>query len=258
MNNILQLKGQFQKRKAPSGFGPTNLPKGKTVSVDHVLKLKKQLQDIILFWNQEKTINGALVSVHYRKVVAKSNRIQILLSDGGKHPNQSVRGSKFAEGYNDKNKLVYKHVFTYFLATDSLQKSVMLLDKCATTIQNFYNGNISSDDTELINAGVYNDSIMKKNPFLKTLVDCFYVEDFRIDLAPKTANEQSIVTIYKTGVDTTELLSRLGINMINAKMIDETTLRLEKEEIDILCDKAPYLIAMSVKNFADFDPCNAE
>ena len=44
MNNILQLKGQFQKRKAPSGFGPVNLPKGKSVSVEHVLKLKKQLQ----------------------------------------------------------------------------------------------------------------------------------------------------------------------------------------------------------------------
>lgn len=28
MNNILQLKGQFQKRKAPSGFGPVNLPEG--------------------------------------------------------------------------------------------------------------------------------------------------------------------------------------------------------------------------------------
>ena len=42
MNNILQLKGQFQKRKAPSGFGPTNLPKGKSVSAEHVLKLKNQ------------------------------------------------------------------------------------------------------------------------------------------------------------------------------------------------------------------------
>ena len=251
MNNILQLKGQFQKRKAPSGFGPTNLPKGKSVDVEHVLKLKSQLQDIIAFWNQEKTINGALVSVHYRKVVAKSNRIQLLLSDGGKHPNQSVRGSKFSEGYNDKNEWVQKHVFTYFLATESLQKSVVLLDKCAATIQNFYNGNISSDDTKLINSGAYNDSIMSKSSFLKTLVDCFYVENFRIDRASKTANEQSIVTIYKTGVDTTELLSRLGINMINAKMINETTLRMEKEEIDILCDKAPYLIAMSVKNFAE-------
>ena len=253
MNNILQLKGQFQKRKAPSGFGPTNLPKGKSVSAEHVLKLKDQLQDIILFWNQEKTINGALVSVHYRKVVAKSNRLQLLLSDRGKHPNESVRGSKFSQGYNEKNEWVQKHVFTYFLSIESLQKSVGLLDKCVATIQNFYNGNISSDDTELINSGTYNDDIMHKNPFLKTLVDCFYVEDFRIDRAPKTASEQSIVTIYKTGVDTTELLSRLGINMISAKMIDETTLRMEKEEIDILCDKAPYLIAMSVKNFAEID-----
>ena len=72
MNNILQLKGQFQKRKAPSGFGPTNLPKGKSVSAEHVLKLKDQLQDIILFWNQEKTINGALVSVHYRKLLRRA------------------------------------------------------------------------------------------------------------------------------------------------------------------------------------------
>ena len=186
MNNILQLKGQFQKRKAPSGFGPVNLPKGKSVSAEHVLNLKNQLQDIISFWNKEKTINGALVSVYYRKVVAKSNRIQLLLSDGGKHPKQSVRGSKFSEGYNDKNEWVKKHVFTYFLAIDSLKKSVMLLDKCAVTIQNFYNGKISSDDTECINSGIYNDSIMSKSSFLKTLVDCFYVENFRIDRAPKT------------------------------------------------------------------------
>lgn len=251
MNNILQLKGQFQKRKAPNGFGPVNLPKGKNVSVEHVLKLRNQLQDIILFWDKEKTINGALVSVQYRKVIAKSNRLQILLSDGGKHPNQAVRGSKFSEGYNDNKKWVKKHVFTYFLSVDSLHKSVALLDKCAATIQNYYAGMISNEDTEQINSGKYNDSIMAKSTFLKVLVDCFYVEDFRIDRVTQAPNEQSIVTIYKTGVETTELLSKLGINMINAKMIDETTLRMEREEIDILCDKAPYLIAMSVRNFAE-------
>lgn len=251
MNNILQLKGQFQKRKAPGGFSPVNLPKGKSVSAEHVLKLKKQLQDIMLFWKQEQTINGALVSVHYRKVVAKSNRIQLLLSEGGNHPNQAVRGSRFSGGYNEKNEWVQKHVFTYFLATDSLQKSIVLLDKCADVIQSFYSGNISSDDTELINAGVYNRSIMSKSAFLKTIVDCFYVENFQIDRAPQTEREESIVTIYKTGVDTAELLNKLGINMIHAKMIDETTLRLVKEEVEILCDKAPYLIAMSVRDFSE-------
>ena len=155
-------------------------------------------------------IKGALVSVHYRKVVAKSNRIQILLSENGKHPNKSIRGSKFSEGYNEENKWVQKHIFTYFLSISSIQKSVALLEKCAVVIQNFYNGNISNEDTENINSGIYNDSIMKKNPFLKTLVDCFYVEKFSIDMAPKTANEQAIVTLYKTGIDTMELLSDLN------------------------------------------------
>lgn len=251
MNNILQLKGQFQKRKAPDAFGPTNLPKGKSVSAEHILKLKQQLLDIISYWNAEKTIGGALVSVHYRCVIAKSNRIQLLLSDHGNHPNYAIRGSKFSEGYNEENKWVKKHVFTYFLSVDALVKSVNYLDKCACVIQNYYGGEISSADTIWINDGNYDDSIMKKSPFLKTVVDSYYVDDFLIDRVHKFATEQSIVTIYKTGVETVELLSKLGINMINAKMIDDTTLRLEKEEIDILCDKAPYLLAMSVRDFAE-------
>lgn len=253
MNNILQLKGQFQKRKAQSRFGALNLPKGKFVKEEHVKKLKKQLEDIKRYWEEEKILKGALVSVHYRKVVAKSNRLQILLTDGKKHPNQCVRGAKFAEGYNDKNQWVQKHVFTYFLATESIQKSLDLLEKCVATIHNFYDGEITSKDTELINSGTYNNSIMSKSAFLKTVIDCFFVDDFRIDRALNIESEQSIVTIYKTGVDTTELLSKLGINMVNAKMIDETTMRMEKGDIEILCDKAPYLIAMSVKNMTELD-----
>ncbi len=39
--------------------------------------------------------------------------------------------------------------------------------------------------------------------------------------------EESIITIYKTGVGTLNLFRKFGIDMINAKMIDETTIRLE-------------------------------
>ena len=139
---------------------------------------------------------------------------------------------------------LYIHRFTYFLAIDSLQKSVVLLDKCATTIQKYYGGIITSDDTEIINSENYDDSVMAKNTFLKVLVDCFYVEDFRIDRITQNPSEQSIITIYKTGVDTTELLGKLGINMINAKMIDETTRRMEKEEIDILTNGLKRVVKM--------------
>ena len=50
--------------------------------------------------------------------------------------------------YNEENKWVQKHIFTYFLSISSIQKSVALLEKCAVVIQNFYNGNISNEDTE--------------------------------------------------------------------------------------------------------------
>ena len=140
MNNILQLKGQCQKRKAPSGFGPVNLPKGKSVSVEHVLKLKKQLQDIVLFWSKEKIIKGALVSVHYRKVVC-SNRIQILLVKNGKHPNKSIRGSKFGEGYNEENKMA-QNIFSLIFCQSHLYKNQLLFRNVQLLFKIFYNGNI--------------------------------------------------------------------------------------------------------------------
>ena len=104
MNNILQLKGQFQKRKNMSGFGPINLPKGRKVTAAHINNLKKQLTDIFLYWQNDRMIGGALVSVHYRCIVAKSNRLQLFLGEGSRHPNQSIRGAKFVEEYNSENK----------------------------------------------------------------------------------------------------------------------------------------------------------
>lgn len=79
MNNILQLKGKFQQRKNLSGFGAVNLPKGAKVTAEHINKLKKQLMQLENYWKKEQTIGGALISVHYKCIVAKSNRLQILL-----------------------------------------------------------------------------------------------------------------------------------------------------------------------------------
>ena len=83
MNNILTLKGHFEQRPNPSSFGPLNLPKNKCVTSTHLRTMSAQLQDILKFWTQHREIAGALVSVHYKHVAAKSNRIRILLSDNG-------------------------------------------------------------------------------------------------------------------------------------------------------------------------------
>ena len=250
MNNILQLKGQFHKRRNTQSFGPVNLPKDAKVSAKHVNELRKQLEGVKKYWESTPVIKGALVSAHYQRIVPKSNRLQFLLGEKGKHPNDAIRGAKFVDELSAGNHMRKKHVFRYFVSLDTLQKTINYLEKCEEVIKRFYNNEISDIDTENMNKGQYDDSIMKKNPFLKTVVDVFFVERFQIDRAPKEAKESSIVTIYKTGVETIELLSKLGIEMINAKMINETTLRLDKGEIEILHNNAPYLIAMQVRDFS--------
>ena len=251
MNSILHLKGQFKQRKNPNVFGPVNLPKGSVVTAEHIKNMIRQLKNLENYWQTDRRIGGALVSVHYKCIVAKSNRLQILLGEKGQHPNLAIRGAKFEEGFNDKNRKVQKHVFTYFISLEALHKSIGYLEKCQEVLEHYYSGKITDKETALVNSGKFNDSIMSKSSFLRVVVDANYVENFQLDRANEKIEDQSIVTIYKTGVNTADLLSKFGIDMINSKMIDETTLRLDPGEIEILQNHADYLIAMHVRNIAE-------
>ena len=66
------------------------------MTAEHINELVNQLNEIYNRWEKDKLIEGALVSVHYRQVVAKSNRIQAIFAVGSKiKSNDSIRGSKF-------------------------------------------------------------------------------------------------------------------------------------------------------------------
>ena len=114
MNHILQLKGRFKQRKNTNSFGPVNLPKGSIVTEEHVSNLKIQLKNLETRWKNEPPIGGALISVHYKCIVAKSNRLQLLLGEKNMHPNTSIRGAKFVDEIH-ANDVRKKHVFTYFI-----------------------------------------------------------------------------------------------------------------------------------------------
>ena len=150
MNNILMLKGRFEQRPNTSSFGPLSLPKNKFVEATHLKTMAQQLQDVWAFWVQHREIAGALVSVHYKHVVAKSNRIRILLSDKGKAPVNSIRGAKFIWETNRDGQLIQKHVFTHYVSLIALQKTIELLSKAAHIIDAGYSGKIGFEDTEKI------------------------------------------------------------------------------------------------------------
>lgn len=250
MNNLLELKGQFMHRKNSSAFGPLNLPKGSVVTEEHLRDLKEQLSGILKTWVEDTTINGALVSVHYKTVIAKSNRIQSLLSDVGKKPNDSIRGAKFV-WEDTPQETRQKHVFTHFVSLEAIKKSIKLLDTALIIVHKDYRGQITEGNTADINLGKYNDRLMSKSAFLRVIADANYVEFFAVDRVTKPIREESIITIYKTGVDTQRLFSKFGIKLTNGNMIDETTLRLSPGEIELLQNNASYLIAMNVVDLSE-------
>lgn len=252
MNNILQLKGRFEQRPNGSRPGSPKLPKGKTVSASHLYELAKQLERILVFWTKNTDINGALVSVHYKHIVAKSNRLKILLAENGKTPTDSIRGAKFVWEPDDFGKEVQKHVFTHFVSLKAIEKSIEVLKQTASIIEQHYSGSVNSEIIEeLGEKSKYSFSEVPKTNFLRTVVDGFYVEKFDVDRATEEITEEAIITIYQTGIDTKRLLSKFGINIVDERIIDGTTLRLNPDEVKLLYNNASYLIAMGVTDFSE-------
>lgn len=238
MNDILQLKGQFQQKSNIGTGGPPSLPKGAYVEVGHLVELQQQLNKLLTMWEEDTLIGGALISVYYYHVVAKSNRISGLLCKGSKIANDSICGSKF---YGDNPQ---QHVFTHYVDLDIIRESIQRLTICIELVNKLYAGKITDENLNEVGKGKYNEKRLAKTNFMKVIVDAYYVEKFAIDRNVDDIEEQAIVTLYKTNIKTVDLLTKLGIDMIEAKTIDETTVRLMPNELAILKEKAPYLIAM--------------
>lgn len=251
MNSVLQLRGKFEHQKNPIGFGPKNLPVKAQVNVRHLESLKGQLESVLSTWRRDTVLGGALVSVYYRDVVAKSNRISALLSYKGMKANDSIRGAKFGESEQPK------HIFTHFVRLEVLEDSINKLNACVAILNREYQGAITYDDIDLLNSKAkryaYSTTI-SQSAFIQVIIDAYYVERFGIERAEEKVTEQTIVTIYNTGNRTIDLMRKLGIDMIEAEMIGETTLRLSPTKMKLLQDKAPYLISMQVKDLAEISP----
>lgn len=252
MNSILQLKGQFEHHSGKRGGGKRNIPVGKFVESAHILDLINDLRSLQTYWNKHTLIKGALISVYYTSVVAKSNRIQGLLCRGTSDPNDSIRGAKFAGEMSH-----IQHVFTYYVGLDVITESITRLVTVKEIVEHDYNGKISHKDIEALNTGhkQYKHSArLAKTNFVNVVVDAFYVQKFSVDLAEAGEDEEAIVTLYRTDVKTEDVFRAIGIDYLNAKQIAENTVLLRPDEIARLKERAPYLIAMKVRDLREVPP----
>lgn len=252
MNSILQLKGQFEHNSGNTYSSKRNIPVGKFVESAHILDLINDLRSLQNYWSEHTLIKGALISVYYTSVVAKSNRIQGLLCRGSSNPNDSIRGAKFAGEAPH-----IQHVFTYYVGLDIIAKSIARLITVKEIVDSDYNGKITHEDIADINnrhKQYKHSAHLAKTNFINVVVDAFYVQKFSVDFAEADENEEAIITLYRTDVKTEDVFRAIGIDYLNAKQIDENTVLLRPDEIARLKENAPYLIAMKVRDLREMPP----
>lgn len=248
MNNVLELKGNrfVQAPKSVSGGGPAMNSKV-VVTSQKLNKLTSKLFQIKDFWTHEnRPFNGILISVHYNKIVAKSNRIAGLFK--GDQSNYAIVGAKF-------NAEKTKHIITYFLSIDDLYNSIDMLYKSDEVISSVFKDGITKaifDNyvTDKINFKKYG---LTKSLFKQIVADVSYIDDFEVEKATQQFKE-SIITLYDTGMDTKKLFHEIGIDILSSRILDNRTVFLDENQSKVLFEKAPYLVSMATENLSYLSP----
>lgn len=249
MNNVLELKGKrFGQSSKTGGGGGVTMNSRKVVTTEHLFRLKSQLTQIKEFWDKEsKPFEGILVSVYYNKIVAKSNRIGGLFK--GKNSNKAIVGAKFNENKS-------RHIITYFLDTRDLNVSIDLLSDVAEILSQKFSNHIdknSLDDKRIVNSKLFYNLSIRMSVFKQVIADASYIDSFEVQL-PTIELKQSIITLYDVKEDTRLIFRKLGIDLLSTRILDNQTVYLDEKQVELLFEKAPYLVSMATVDLTSLSP----
>lgn len=249
MNNVLELKGKrfVQEFKKGNGGGAAINSKV-VVTNNHVKKLQSKLQSLREFWmNEDKPFSGILISVHYNKIVAKTNRISGLFK--GDQSNYAIVGAKF-------NTEKTKHIITYFLEDADIEDSIKLLENVSKVLTIYFTDGISKEVFEqkiLFDRIDFKKYFLSKTLFRQIVADVSYIDDFEVEMARKH-DKESIITLFDIGVDVKSVFNKIGIDILSSRILDNRTVYLDENQMNLLYEKAPYLVAMATENLSDLSP----
>lgn len=249
MNNVLELKGKRFVQESKKGNGGGAAINSKVVVTNnHVKKLQSKLQSLREFWmNEDKPFSGILISVHYNKIVAKTNRISGLFK--GDQSNYAIVGAKF-------NTEKTKHIITYFLEDADIEDSIKLLENVSKVLTIYFTDGISKEVFEqkiLFDRIDFKKYFLSKTLFRQIVADVSYIDDFEVEMARKH-DKESIITLFDIGVDVKYVFNKIGIDILSSRILDNRTVYLDENQMNLLYEKAPYLVAMATENLSDLSP----
>ena len=249
MNNVLELKGKRFVQESKKGNGGGAAINSKVVVTNnHVKKLQSKLQSLREFWmNEDKPFSGILISVHYNKIVAKTNRISGLFK--GDQSNYAIVGAKF-------NTEKTKHIITYFLEDADIEDGIKLLENVSKVLTIYFTDGISKEVFEqkiLFDRIDFKKYFLSKTLFRQIVADVSYIDDFEVEMARKH-DKESIITLFDIGVDVKYVFNKIGIDILSSRILDNRTVYLDENQMNLLYEKAPYLVAMATENLSDLSP----
>ena len=92
-----------------------------------------------------------------------------------------------------------------------------------------------------------------KSTFKQIVADVSYIEDFEVEMATRQL-KQSIITLYNTHTDTKMLFKNIGIDILKSRILDNQTVFLDENQLQILFEKAPYLVSMATEDLSELSP----
>lgn len=242
MNEILQLKGKFRQSPSEGRGGNPSLPKAANTCVElkHIVTLASQLRELRKFWQGVSIIDGALIDIHYKQVIAKSNRIRALFANSKVTANSSIKGARFDPAG--------RHIITHYVTDALMADAETKLKIAGKIIEEKFDGLVTTEQLDTLETRniKFEDYGISKSGFRQIVVDAFYINRFDRRQDATTSPHDAVVTLYKVDDDMRAFLRKIDIDIPTERFNGDSTVLLFPTEMAKLVQNASYLIAMSV------------
>ncbi len=252
MNNLLNLKGNFNSKKNTNPGYSKSMWKNTTINVNDIDNWFSQIENIKNFFDKQEIIEGILINIEYKLLVAKSNRVSKIFKINKKTPNDFVVGAR----YSDEGEV--RHIITYYVSKNQINKLLEDLLNIKKIIKNEFREVIDyskiDDSLKLNNLFAQKNHNISKTSFKEICADLSYINSFSLPSNDIEVKEDVLISVYKTELDTLKLLETIGINVTSDRMIGDNTVQLFKGELLMLKDNYPWIISMSGNDFNNLEP----
>lgn len=248
MNDLLELKGELEFDKNGSKPNP-QLPTNKTVSSKTLKKLLNDLNKLNTYWETQNIISGALISVYYNRVIPKSSRIKLFMSEHSENSNIYIRGVRFDED----NK---KHIITYYISKKTLHKCIKTIKSLIDIIDTYYSGILDNEKVRGITGKekYLNQYGFSKSSFKNYVIDLVDIEKFDLyKTKDNISKENGYVTLFNTELNINKLMCKIGINNTEYEEFAEDTIYINNKSVfSKIIKEVPYMVSMAMIDLATY------